>query len=344
MNKPRVLLDSGAYTASRKGKVIDREKYAEYLKANSDNFTGCINLDVIGDGEKSYENWKWFRSQGIDLIPVYHAATPEKFLRKYLAHTDYIALGAIANLATKQRRDAFHDLWIRYFLDPKGMPRVKVHGLGLTAIPIMFRYPWYSVDSFTPVISAVWGSVLLPLIRDNEFRYLEMSIYRISDQAVHTKGITSSFPNLPTILKKRYTELFEKNGFKLGEIRNQVIRPRRGKKNEVDLKPEPLFSMAEEPENPDERTLANHWEERMRWNLTMWTKLQERTPVFPRKFDEPFPTEEPIIKGPKTIMYMGVSTTTHLEIFGKVTPKLDILISYAYLNDPISLMIKKYLK
>jgi hypothetical protein len=344
MNKPRVLLDSGAYTASRKGKPIEREVYAEFLKNNSTDFTNCVNLDVIGDGEKSYDNWKWFRGQGMDLIPVYHAATDEKWLRKYLAHTDYIALGAIANLATKQRRDAFHNLWIKYFLDEKGFPKVRIHGLGLTTIPLMFRYPWYSVDSFTPVISAVWGSVLLPLIRDNEFRYLDISIYRISDQGNHRVGTTSSFPNLPTLLKDRYMELIEANSFKLGKIYNQVIRPRRGKKDEIDLKPEPMFSMIEEPTDPEERTLANHWEERMRWNLTMWTKLQERTPVYPRKFDDPFPKEEPIIPGKKTIMYMGVSTTTHLEIFDKVTPKLDILISFAYLNDPISKLIKKYIR
>jgi len=348
------MLDSGAYTASRKGKVIDLDQYAEFVKNKSQDFEACINLDVIGNGEASYKNWKYLRGKGINTIPVYHAATDEVWLQKYLRHTDYIALGAIANLATKQRRDAFHNLWIKYFLDEKGFPKVRVHGLGLTAIPIMFRYPWYSLDSFTPVISAVWGSVLLPLVRDNDFRYfgvlkdekkswIGMSIYRISDQAVHTVGTTSSYTTLKPYLTDRYESFIKENGFTLGKIYYQKIRPRRGKKEKIESE-QKLFSLIEEPLDTKERTLANHWEERMRWNLTMWTKLQERAPIYPRKFDEPFPKEESIIEGKKTIMYMGVSTTTHLEIFNKVTPKLDILISFAYLNDNISKMIKKYVK
>jgi len=322
MNKPKVLLDSGAYTASRKGKPIDLDEYATFLIEHRQEYEDCVCLDVIGDGEKSYNNWKYLRGKGINVIPVYHANTDPIWLEKYLRRTDYIALGAIANLNTKKRIENLSKTWGQYLLNKDNTPKVKVHGLGLTNIPIMFQFPWFSVDSFTPVISAVWGSVLLPLVRDAKFNYLNLGIYRISDQAVHTKGIQGSFPNLPGKLQSKYKELMEENGFKVGDIYYQEIRPRRGEKNKEVL--EPIFSLTKKPTDMEEKTLANHWEERMRWNLTLWTKLRELIP--------------------NVRMYMGVSTTTHLEIFNKVTPKLDILISYAYLSEQISKMIKKYIK
>jgi hypothetical protein len=345
MSKPRVLLDSGAYTASRKGKVINLDEYADFVLKHREEYDGCISLDVIGDGAKSYDNWKYLRGKGVDVIPVYHASTEPIWLEKYLKHSDHIALGAIANLDTTKRIENLSKIWNQYLIDKKGYPKVKVHGLGLTNIPIMFRYPWYSTDSFTPVISAVWGSVLLPLIRDNKFRYLGLAIYRISDQATHTKGTTGSYLSRTKLERDRYEELFEQEGFKLGMITNQEIHDRRGKKGEQSNRLQPIEGLIDIiPSDPSVKTLANHWEERMRWNLTMWTRLQERTPIYPRPFSYTLPKNEPVIQGKKTIMYMGVSTTTHLEIFGKVTPKLDILISYAYLSDNISKMIKRYTK
>lgn len=339
MIKPKVILDSGAYTAFRKGKKIKLSEYISYLKEHRSEYEDVFNLDVIGAGkdeskdqfegevttaEKSYLNWKRMRRQGLDPIPVYHVGTDVKWLEQYLKETDYIALGAIANLDTTKRIASLNSIWKKYFLGKDGSPKVRVHGLGLTHVSIMSQFPWFSVDSFTPVISAVWGSVLLPLIRENTFIYKNLSIYRISDQAEHKVGITGSYLSLPMILRNEYEKAFIESGFNLGKITHKVIRPRRGKKKEQKQEPSRLFEAEQTHSNIEQRTLANHWEERMRWNLTVWTKLRE---------------ELPHIR-----MYMGVSTTTHLEIFNKVSPKLDILISYAYLTKAIEEMIKKYVE
>lgn len=339
MDKPKVILDSGAFTAHRKGKKIKLSKYISFLKEHGDEYEDYFNLDVIGaiqaenidqhegmvtTAEKSYINWKRIRKQGLNPIPVYHVGTDVKWLEKYLEETDYIGLGAIASLDTVKRQESLGTIWDKYFLNKDGTAKVRVHGLGLTHVDIMSRFPWFSVDSFTPVISAVWGSILLPLIRDGKPLYTDMSIYRISDQAQHKVGITGSYLNLPTLLKKQYGEMIEENKFVLGEITHKVIRPRRRSKNKEVVPPARLFEAEQEDSNTELRTLANHWEERMRWNLVMWTKLRKVLP--------------------NIRMYMGVSTTTHLEIFNKVKPKLDILISYAYLTPPIEKMIKEYTK
>ena len=344
MNKPKVILDSGAYTAFKKGITIDLDKYAQYVIEHGNEYAGCFNLDSIGDAEKSYANWKYLKDAGAETIPVYHIGTPEKWLQKYLKQTDYIGLGAIANLDTVQRLHSLGRIWKEYLIDAKGFPKYKIHGLGLTAIPIMLRYPWYSLDSFTPVISAVWGSILLPSMVSGEPEYLGLKICKVSDQGDHKKGVVGSFTNLPEILKERYMKLFQEHNFKLGEITYQERRARRGKKEEHDARLMPLFDLTK-PASSEEKTMANDWEERMRFNLTMWTHLRERLPIYPRAFEDNEPTyKEEVNTHKKTIMFMGVSTSTHLKIFGKVHPKLDILISYAYLTNNIDDEIKIYVK
>ena len=47
-------------------------------------------------------------------------------------------------------------------VDHTGKPRLKVHAFGITAIPIMERYPWYSVDSSSWIQSAAFGSIITP--------------------------------------------------------------------------------------------------------------------------------------------------------------------------------------
>jgi hypothetical protein len=346
MNKPKVLLDSGAYTAHKKKITIDIDKYAQFVVEEGHKFAGCFNLDSIGNAKTSYLNWKYLKDAGAETIPVYHVGTPEIWIQKYLKQTDYIGLGAIANLDTQQRLYGLGNIWKKYLIDEKGFPKFRVHGLGLTAIPIMLRYPWYSLDSFTPVISAVWGSVLLPDIRTGDPRYLGLKICKISDQGEHKKGMANSFPNLPKSWQRVYNELFEKHGFLLGDIAYQEKRARRGKKEEHEKKLKPMDGMVKiVPSNPDVKTLANSWEVRMHFNLVMWNHLRERLPIYPRPFEGNEPTyKEEVNTHTKTIMFMGVSTTTHLQIFEKVRPKLDILISYAYLNESISESINNYVK
>lgn len=363
MKKPTVILDSGAYTAFRKGKTINIDEYADFIKRHGHLFAGCFNLDSIGSGMKeskdkskdkdvittakqSFFNWMKLRKQGIDTIPIYHMGTNQVWLRKYLERTDYIGIGAIANLNTSQRLMGLSALWKKYFVDKEGNPIVKVHGLGLTAIPMMVRYPWYSVDSFTPVISAVWGSILLPKLNsEGEPSYFNMSINKVSDQGNHKYPGENSYLAVPKRNQKIYEQMFLDYGFELGQITYQEKHDRRGKAGEQARKPKPLFNLIR-PSDPNVKTLANSWEIRMKWNLIMWNQLKERMPIYPRPFvDEDNYWKEKVTGKINWWMNMGVSTITHLDIFNSVKPKHDILISYAYMTDGIyDKIFKEYLK
>ena len=53
-------------------------------------------------------------------------------------------------------------IWGDHLTNSDGTPKIKVHGFGLTAIPLMERYPWYSVDSSSWVQVSSNGSIMLP--------------------------------------------------------------------------------------------------------------------------------------------------------------------------------------
>ncbi len=65
-------------------------------------------------------------------------------------------------ISTKQLIYWLDRLWEEHLCDSSGNPRVRVHGFGLTSLPLMKRYPWFSVDSSTWVQNAANGMVLIP--------------------------------------------------------------------------------------------------------------------------------------------------------------------------------------
>jgi len=60
------------------------------------------------------------------------------------------------------------DLFLR-ICDEQGRPKVKTHGFGMTALVLMFRYPWHSVDSTTWIKITSTGGVYLPQMVDDQF-------------------------------------------------------------------------------------------------------------------------------------------------------------------------------
>lgn len=169
--KTEIFLDSGAWSAHTQDTTIDIDAYIEYIKKNLHLVTTYANLDVVNDGETSYQNWLYMRKAGLDPMPVYHAETDDKYLKYYLKETDYIAIGAIAAMTTSKRIENLDKIWKNHLLDSENMPTHKFHGFGLTSLKILFRYPWYSVDSTSWVAFSRFGIILIPEVIQQEFKY-----------------------------------------------------------------------------------------------------------------------------------------------------------------------------
>lgn len=225
------LLDSGAYSAFTKGVKIDIEKYAEFVHKHHRLFRGgAFNLDVIGSDKASYENWLELRRLGVETIPVHHRGDDDLYLKKYLDATDYIAVGAMAKVPVGERTSVLDYLWKTYLLDGAGVPRCRVHGLGMTDVGTMVRYPWYSVDSTRLAMMVAFGSTLVPLMNGGGLPdYSNPSQLCVSDQRRnHHVGSANSYYSLPKIVKKSVGNFIRSLGFEVDEtIEGRVLSPQK---------------------------------------------------------------------------------------------------------------------
>lgn len=304
------MLDSGAYSAFRKNTKIDIEMYIDFVKSHGKHFECCVNLDVIGNAKASYDNWLYLRAQGVDTMPVYHIGTPEEYLVKYLKDTDYVGLGAIARLDSAARMNGLTYIWDKYLRDKKGKAKYKVHGMGLTAVPIVIRYPWYSIDSVSPIVQSAYGGIYLPALKNGKRDFLNLTCYKVSSKSsFHQTGKMASFFNLPVSLKEYYEEYFKSKGFVLGKLNYNVHT----------VKSAPLLfeDVAEiEGVKDEELKLVNSHLARADWNLLVWKELNKRASA---------------LNGQEVLIYVGVGATA--QYFKLVEKrKLSSLLSYYLVN------------
>lgn len=158
----KVFLDSGAFSAFSKGVSVDLNKYCDYIHANQDIIEFPSVLDAIGDPDGTWRNQDAMERQGVRPLPCFHYGEPEVVLEYYVKNYEYITIGGMVPISTPQLLIWLDRIWTDYLTLPDGTPKVKVHGFGLTSLPLMFRYPWYSVDSSTWVQWAANGMILVP--------------------------------------------------------------------------------------------------------------------------------------------------------------------------------------
>lgn len=164
----KVFLDSGAFSAFTLGVDIDLPTYCNYINRNrdlwrvEDGAMMCSVLDGIGDPLKTYQNQLAMEALGAPPLPCFHYGEDERYLEYYVKNYDYITIGGMVGKPSAQLARWLDRIWEKYMVDHTGKPRLKVHAFGITAIPIMERYPWYSVDSSSWIQSAAFGSIITP--------------------------------------------------------------------------------------------------------------------------------------------------------------------------------------
>lgn len=175
-NKAQIFLDSGAFSALTLGIDLKVSDYVDYIVRNWDIIRGegpgnmmASVLDGIGDPHQTYRNqmemeYRFKEDHGVDWrpLPCFHAGEDERYLEYYVANYDYITLGGMVGSSTKQLMVWLDRVWDRFLTDGSGRPKLKVHGFGITSVPIMNEYPWYSCDSSSWIQSAAFGSVIMP--------------------------------------------------------------------------------------------------------------------------------------------------------------------------------------
>jgi hypothetical protein len=158
-----LFLDSGAFTAFTKKTTIQVEQFADYIKRSGKIWTVVSSLDHIGSGEESaigsLINFQALVKLGLDVKPVFHVREDDKWLRRYIDEGHkYILIGGMVPESTAWLQERLDGLFDRYLTDKDGVPKVKLHGFGLTSIPLILHYPWHSVDSTSWLMTGVFGA------------------------------------------------------------------------------------------------------------------------------------------------------------------------------------------
>jgi len=141
-----VLLDSSAFSVYTGRANVNVEEYGEHLLKNKQHFKIYANLDVIGDAESTDKNQLYLESLGLNPLPTYHLGSDIYWLEKYIEKYDYIGLGGLVSISIR-KNVLFAHLDRCFSLIMKKKPKLKIHGWGMTGQDVVFRYPFYSVDS-----------------------------------------------------------------------------------------------------------------------------------------------------------------------------------------------------
>ena len=154
--RPRVIIDSGAFTAFTTGKAIDPRDYAKWSLDFKLRWEGkmqalhFMNLDVIGDQEASWVNQTKIEALGLNVLPIVTYGADKKHLIRAIENYKYIALGGL--VPWSRQKDKLK-AWLDYCFSiamaqhKKTGVMPRIHLLGITQDWVLKRYPCYSSDS-----------------------------------------------------------------------------------------------------------------------------------------------------------------------------------------------------
>ena len=142
----KLIIDSGAFTYANKG-GITIEKWLSKAVALQQYGSELISLDVIGNAEKTFDNFNIISAEIENTIPTFHVGSDLKYLFKYLDKTDRIAIGGMVPYKSEIETLKKHLNKIFKNFTPETLP--KFHAFGYFSQTILETYPFYSADAST---------------------------------------------------------------------------------------------------------------------------------------------------------------------------------------------------
>lgn len=218
--KPSVFLDSGAYSAFTKKIKIDIDEYITFIKRYEKYLEVYSVLDDINDPVVTYQNQKYMEKQGLKPLPCFHYGEDIYFLKKYLKDDyKYLALGGMVPVSNPNLKIWLNNLFLNYLTNKEGYPIIKVHGFGLTGVDLLVRYPWYSVDSTSWVMTGRFGAVFVPIFRNGKYDY-EKTPHKVtvSDKSPKQKQEGQHYNTFNSAVQKQIDFYFTTKGYLFKEL------------------------------------------------------------------------------------------------------------------------------
>lgn len=182
-------------------------QYIDYVKANSKKWDFYVTFDYVKRCPIIYQMTKKLEAAGIRPIPVYHGDAPLDWLERYCKEGyKFIGIGSVSRPKWKDKNyyyNQVHNITEKY--------GVKTHGLAVTSLSHMFRFPWYSVDSATWVKTAAYGKIIYL----DQYRNIIGQLH-VSDKE---SGMSGSYNTLPKSVQTQVREQIEGYGFDFEKVR-----------------------------------------------------------------------------------------------------------------------------
>lgn len=179
------------------------------------------NSEGIPNPKLTYRNQKWLEKEWeLRPVPVVHYKTDLKWLQRYVDEGyDLIGLGGLVGSTAGDSCRAWIDRCFDLVCNTRNrLPRVKLHGFGVTVYDLMIRYPWFSVDSTSWTKVGAYGGILVPHKRKGKFVFDEQPyLLKVSSDSPDRKLLGRHFLNLTQAEQAICKEWLEYIGMPLGE-------------------------------------------------------------------------------------------------------------------------------
>ncbi len=148
----RFVLDSGAFTAWKAGNEIKLDDYCRFIESLPFTPWRYFTLDVIGDADKTVENYEIMLSRGFKPVPIFTRGEKIEMLDEYYKTSDIVALGGL--VGTRGNKGFVNGLM-------KHIAGRKCHLLGFTSIDYLKEYKPYMCDSSSWKSAMRYGDVYI---------------------------------------------------------------------------------------------------------------------------------------------------------------------------------------
>ncbi len=148
------------------------DDYADFVKKYHYGIDLYANVDAIPNPVLTYRNQKYLEDcHELAPVPIVHYTSDLKWLRRYIDEGyELIGLGGLVGSTSQDSCKGWIDRAFDIVCDTRDrMPKVKIHGFGVTTYVLMSRYPWYSVDSTTWTKVGAFGGIFIPHKRNGKF-------------------------------------------------------------------------------------------------------------------------------------------------------------------------------